>query len=213
MKICISIAEKTQAKVINALKEVSEKADFAEIIPDRIKDLDLKALINASPLKLVISSRLSGHLMNACTLGAQYVDIPLRMPEKLSTKIVQHARREKSGVIISHHDFSGTPKLKQLQKIADKMKSLGGDVIKIAVTAKQLDDVIVLCALAVHLRQKKIKHILIAMGKKGQLSRILTPTLGGEMMFACLSKKRQTAPGQLTADELKKAWSMLKVKN
>jgi len=85
------------------------------------------------------------------------------------------------------------------------MKKTGATIVKIATQAQKLQDTFTILALA-----QKIPHILIAMGKKGMLSRVLTPFLGGVMMFAPLSQKEATAPGQLTVKELKEAWSLIK---
>ena len=75
-----------------------------------------------------------------------------------------------------------------------------------------MEDTVNVIALAKYLQGEGVRHILIAMGPEGVLSRILTPTLGGEMMFATLGKTGQTAPGQLTVRELRHAWSLLKTK-
>jgi 3-dehydroquinate dehydratase type I len=131
------------------------------------------------------------------------------MPENLSKKIVQSAQKRKCKVIISYHDFKATPDYEKLEKLADSMQKRGAGVVKIATHAKGLEDTMTIISLASYLEAKKTPHILIAMGQKGILSRILTPTLGGEMMFAVLSKNQQTAPGQLTVKELRKAWSLI----
>ena len=90
------------------------------------------------------------------------------------------------------------------------MKKRGADIVKIAVMARSLEDTFTVITLAQLLQAQKIPHILIAMGKKGVLSRILTPVLGGTIMFAPLTSKKATASGQLTVNELKKAWSLIK---
>jgi 3-dehydroquinate dehydratase type I len=97
-----------------------------------------------------------------------------------------------------------------MMEIAEKMKKKGADIIKIAVMAKTLNDTFSVIMLAQQLQEKKIPHILIAMGKKGILSRVLTPFLGGTIMFAPLSAKGASASGQLTVKELRKAWGMIK---
>jgi 3-dehydroquinate dehydratase/shikimate dehydrogenase len=137
------------------------------------------------------------------------VDIPMQMPEKLSKKIVQEARKKRCRIIVSHHDFKATPSIEKLQKMADFMKKRGPDVVKMATQANSLEDTVNMIALGKYLEGMKTPHILIAMGQKGILSRILTPTLGGEMMFATLKKGKKTAPGQLSVAELKKAWNLV----
>ena len=226
MKICIPIQQRAQTEAKKRLIEVSKKADLAEIWLDQIKDLDIKSLLKAKPMPVVCVCKrtadkgkfkgsfdeLSDILLEAIKYGASYVDIPINMPEKLNKKIVQQARKKRCKIIISHHDFKATPDYPKLVKIADSIKKRGADVIKIACLAKSLQDTVNIIALGKHLQGLKTRHILIGMGQKGILSRILTPTLGGEMMFATLGKKGQTAPGQISAKELKKAWSLIKPK-
>lgn len=90
------------------------------------------------------------------------------------------------------------------------MKKRGANIIKISVMAKSFADTISIIMLAKELELLKIPHILIAMGKKGALSRILTPTLGGSIMFAPLTSSKLSAPGQLTVKELRDAWKCIK---
>lgn len=223
MKICIPIQETSQKEVVKRLKEIVKTADFAEIWLDQIGDLDLKTLLKAKPVPIVCVCKrpadkgkftgsftaLSDVLLAAVEFGADYIDIPMQMPEKLSKKIVQQARKKGCKVIISFHDFKSTPDYPKLVKLADSLRKRGADVIKIASFAKGLGDTVNIISLASYAKANKMPHILIAMGQKGMLSRILTPTLGGEMMFATLGKKGQTAPGQLSASELRKAWSLI----
>lgn len=223
MKVCVPIQEVSQKVVLKRLKEIAKHADLAEIWLDQIGDLDLKTLLKAKPLPIVCVCKrpadkgnfkgsfaaLAEVLMNAIQFGADYIDIPMQMPENLSKKIVQYARKMHCKVIISHHDFKTTPDYPKLVKVAEKLKKRGADVIKIATFAHDLQGTIGIISLASYVKAQKTPHILIAMGQKGMLSRILTPTLGGEMMFATLGKKGQTAPGQLSASELRKAWSLI----
>lgn len=226
MKICIPIQAGTQKEAHKRLKEVAKKADLAELWLDQIEDLDIKELLKEKPLPIVCVCKrsddkgkfkgnfeaLSDLLIQAIKFGADYIDIPANMPESLSKKVVQQARKKRCKVIISHHDFKATPDYPKLIRLADSIKKRGADVVKIATFANDLQDTVNIIALAKTLRGSKTSHILIAMGPKGILSRILTPTLDGEMMFATLGKKGQTASGQLSVVALRKAWSLIQPK-
>lgn len=226
MKICIPIKEKSSEKVVKKLIEASEKADLAEIWLDQIKDLDVEKLLSKAPLPIVAVCKrkvekgfFTGSyevqaelLINAIKFGASYIDVPLFMPEKLNKKIVQKAKKAGVKVIISHHDFKKTVDYANLLKISEKIIKREADIVKIACKSQSMQSAIEMISLAKHLNGQKTPHILIGMGQKGILTRILTPTLGGEMMFAVLDKKGQTAQGQMTVDELKKAWKLIKVK-
>ena len=217
MKICIPIQAKTQKEALKKLKEVAKHGDLAEIWLDQIEDLDLEALLKPRPHPIVsvckrpadkgkfkgTFAELADLLIQGVEFHATYVDIPIQMPEKLSKKVVQKARKRGCKVIISHHDFRKTPDYPKLVKLAEKMQKRGADVIKIATHANSLADTVNIIALAKYAEGQKMRHILIAMGEKGMLSRILTPTLGGEMMFATLGKIGQTAPGQLSVEHVR----------
>ena len=224
MKICTPIQEKTQSVTLKKLKTLKGKVDLAEVWLDQIKDLDLKSLIKKAPLPLVLVCKkpsekgafrgsdadLTAILQNSCKLGAKYVDIPLsglKIKDSGLRRVIRNKKHTK--IIISHHDFKKTPSLSWMLKTANEMKKRGADIVKIAVTARSLEDAFTVISLAQILQSEKIPHILIAMGKKGILTRIITPFLGGTIMFAPLKTSKFTASGQLTVAELKKAWSLI----
>lgn len=226
MKICIPIKEKNPELVKERLLEAAKRADLAEIWLDQIKDPDLKDLLFKAPLPILVACKrkveqgnFTGSyedqaqlLIEAIRQGAKYVDIPLFMPNDMNKKIVQSARAKAVKVIISHHDFTQAPGYEDMCDLADKMKAKGADVVKLAVSPKDMEETVQVISVAKYLQGKKIPHIVIGMGTAGRLTRILTPTLGGEMMFAVLDKKGQTAQGQMTAEELREAWKLIKAK-
>lgn len=139
---------------------------------------------------------------------AAYVDIE-RSSKLILKEVVREAKKLKKTVIISYHDFSKTPEMNFLKKILKSAKSAGADIVKIAVTAKSLQDVRRLGEFtASHATQKLIT---LSMGKTGALSRLLFPSLGSLVTFA--SHGRSTAPGQwdlkMTSAYFKKLYSMV----
>jgi 3-dehydroquinate dehydratase type I len=223
MQICTPIQSQRQKQVIAKWQALKGKTDCVEIWLDHIKDLDLQTLFATKPLPVVAVCKkpiekgkfkgsyaeMASVLTQAGKNGADYIDIPLRIPEILNKKCIQECKR-KSKIIISYHNFKNTPSTAHLLKKALQMKRLGADIVKIAVMAKSLSDTLRLIMLAQELQQTGIRHSCIAMGKKGTLSRVLTPFLGGTLMFAPLASGQATASGQLTVKQLRKAWSMIK---
>jgi 3-dehydroquinate dehydratase/shikimate dehydrogenase len=224
MKICVPIKEKSQTLVLKRLKEASKKAELAEIWLDQISDLDLSGLLKQAELPLVCVckkpvekgefkgtyAQLADILIRAAEGGAAYVDIPSSMPQYLIRDIQSIIKQAGCKGIISYHNFEGAPPLNKLIQKAESIRKKGADVVKIATRADSLEDTVNLIMLAKTLQERKMPHILIAMGKKGILSRVLTPTLGGEMMFATLEDSKKTAPGQMTVKELREAWQLIK---
>lgn len=225
MKICVPIKESAQKAVERGLMKASEKADLAEIWLDQIKDLDLKKLLSEAPLPLLCAVKRKVEkgsfegsyeeqaelLIEAMRNKARYIDVPLYMPEKLNKKIVHEQKKySRTRIIVSHHDFEATPAIAEMMKIAEECRSRGAHVVKIATQANDLQDALHVLSVGQVLEAQKTPHILIGMGLEGRLTRILTPTMGGEMMFAVLDRKKATAPGQMTVDELRSAWKLLK---
>jgi 3-dehydroquinate dehydratase type I len=224
MKICVPIQVRTQKEAKKALQNIKGKADMAEIWLDHIRDLNVSDLLKNKPLPVICvckkpdeKGRFKGTnkevikvLAEASKLGADYIDVPLNICDLRFEISDSKFKNLKSKIIISYHNFTKTPPTSVLLKTAEDIKKMGADIVKISVMAKSLNDTIRMIILAKILQFKKIPHILIAMGKKGVLSRVLTPTLGGTIMFAPLSRSRSSAPGQLTVGELREAWNLLK---
>lgn len=124
-------------------------------------------------------------LHDAVRLGAEYVDVEWK---------VERARRPVSGrsqVVLSHHDFQAVPH--DLAARVRAMAGEGADVVKVAVTPATLGDCIgIRDACAVDAR-----HVAIAMGPAGQLTR-LCPWLFG----SCWTYGGAVAPGQISARDM-----------
>ena len=183
-----------RGKTIDELKQLSID-EFAHLVPSRERR-KIKRGFTEIEKKLI--EKLAANKRNTKTHCRDMIILPEMIGKNIKSK-----------VIISYHNFTKTPSYPQLVKIADEIKKRGADVVKIACNASSLSDTVRIISVAKHLESLKIPHILIAMGKKGTLSRILTPTLGGEMMFATLDGKNATASGQLTVKELRDAGRMI----
>ena len=120
------------------------------------------------------------------------IDIELSS-KTIIKELVQTAHRAKKLVFISYHNFEGTPEVPQLNKIANKAKTLGADVVKIATLVWKREDIRKLSLFTLSNAPKNL--ITIGMGPNGVISRILFPALGSLITYASLGKP--TAPGQL----------------
>jgi len=120
------------------------------------------------------------------------VDIELSS-EKIIIPVIQLAHEAEKLVIVSFHDFKKTPAIRELEKIIDKAKALGADLVKIATDASSDEDIQRLAGLTLANKSKNI--VTIAMGGKGAISRIIFPALGSLITYASLGPSM--APGQL----------------
>ncbi|HET7084918.1 MAG TPA: type I 3-dehydroquinate dehydratase [Rhizomicrobium sp.] len=112
---------------------------------------------------------------------------------KTTTSVIDAAHKARKLVVISHHDFNGTPKASALETIISKAQKAGADIIKIATHIESSVDV---RALAAVLTDTQRNLVVIGMGAKGLVTRLSFPAMGSLMTFASHGGF-QTAPGQI----------------
>ena len=111
-------------------------------------------------------------------------------------------------VILSSHDFSGTPDLDVMVKRLVVMQELGADIPKIAVMAKEEQDAldVLEAARIMQAEYAKVPFIAIAMGAAGMSTRICAGSFGSAITFAAGGDEHgmtASAPGQISAEKLK----------
>jgi 3-dehydroquinate dehydratase type I len=90
------------------------------------------------------------------------------------------------------------------------MIQLGANVIKIVPFARSWEDNLSILSLIPFAKEKRQKIVAFCMGEKGKPSRIFSPLLGAAWTYASLNQVRISAPGQLTARELKDIWKKMR---
>ena len=102
-------------------------------------------------------------LRQAAALGAEYVDLEWDVATEAAT-----LDRRQTQVILSRHDFAGTPA--DLPAQAEALWAAGADVVKLVGMAQRLVD----CTPVLHLLQTAVRPtIAIAMGNSGLATRLL----------------------------------------
>lgn len=216
--ICVPLQEGSAQAALRVMSQMQKEADLTEVWLDSIPGKERKTVIANAPLPVLAVCKKPSDggvfkgtyqqmalvLKEASENGAKYIDLPLKY---FTTG--GKWKKSKAELIISYHNFAKTPSNRFMLKKAQEMKTFGADIVKIAVTANSQEDALAIITLADTLRMKGLPHILIAMGEKGRLTRILTPLLGGTMMFAPIEKKQASASGQLTVAELKQALRLI----
>ena len=150
-------------------------------------------------------------LLEALERGADYVDVALSTDPKLIKKLVQQrdAKEPKAKLILSYHNFKETPPVEDLQKIVQDAHKQGADMVKIATFIKNVSENVVLLDLLKWATETKIPLIVIGMGDKGNLTRVIAPLLGSPLYYAPMDEDTATAPGQLTKMDLDSIWGHL----
>ena len=112
-------------------------------------------------------------------------------------------------VICSHHDFRGGAS--DLDHIYDRMAATPARILKIAVAADDATDCLPLFRLIERAQREGRELIAIAMGAAGVMTRILGPSRGSFLTYGALDDESATAPGQLTARELREVYRIDKI--
>lgn len=120
-------------------------------------------------------------------------------PKEWKTEMVALAKKHNVQVIISHHNYDSTPNAERLQEIVTECFADGADIAKIAVAAQTKQDTA--RVLALHDDDRPV--VMLAMGEQGKISRVAGPLLGAPFTFVAATPETATAPGQLTAAQMR----------
>lgn len=138
---------------------------------------------------------------------ADLVDIEINSGEMFG-EVQNLCLNEKKVLISSYHNFISTPADNVLEELVTKGKDLGADVVKIAVTAGNSEDMTRLGIFTYMHRDKGL--ITISMGDKGMPSRVFTPLFGSLITYGYVT--HPSAPGQLSVSELMYIFRRLKIR-
>ncbi len=141
-------------------------------------------------------------ILNSLIPLADALDIELCAGDR--DAVVKKAKSAGKTVIISTHDFHGTPELDVMAGIIRESFEAGADIAKLAVMPQSFEDVLRLLEVTLH---SKKPVCTIAMGDIGRHSRVVSPIYGSVMTYGYVDKP--AAPGQLRVDELKSILKLL----
>lgn len=206
-KICVSVCAKTADELIEQINRAENLADVIEIRIDCLDKNEIaKVWKQPSSSKLELTTfrpknqggnrdltnqeRVEFWNSNDWTLWGDLefdaFDIGITLKPKM--------------LIQSFHDFEGVPE--NLIEIYESLKSQNPNVIKIAVQTNDITDTIPIWQLLKRAKSENKEIIPIAMGESGKWTRILGLAHGAFMTYASLDSDKETAPGQVTAQDL-----------
>lgn len=111
------------------------------------------------------------------------------------TRVIETAREQGVSVIVSTHDFEGTPNPGELRELLRQAAEFG-DVAKLAVTATTRGEVLDLLSVTHELSAAGMRVATMAMGEPGRHSRAVAPLYGSRIGYAPIESENATAPGQ-----------------
>jgi 3-dehydroquinate dehydratase/shikimate dehydrogenase len=216
--LAIAFGPPTMAEAIAGLPRIRAAADCVELRLDLFEEpFDLPRLLRErGELPVVVTVRPPDQggrsplaaearlqvLLHAAELGADYVDLEW---DAASSQAISALHAAGARVVVSRHDFVAMP-----ADLVDgwwpTLAALGGDVVKVVGTARDVRDCLPIFQILSRERAN-VPTIAIAMGEPGLLTRVLA--LRAEQCFltyATLGEGAATAPGQLTAHEMRETY-------
>ncbi|HEV2859579.1 MAG TPA: shikimate dehydrogenase [Pyrinomonadaceae bacterium] len=227
-RICVPVCVRTAAGLAGAVERAARAADIVELRLDCLEGgelfdaratlLELKRRVSRPFLytlrpaeeggrrRLTVDERVAFWESAAALVSGErpdFVDLELDLLESThGPRLV--AALEGFTVICSHHDFETTPD--DLESLYERMARTPASVVKIAVRAREITDCVPLLRLLERARRKGREMIAVAMGEAGVLTRVLATARGAFLTYGSLDAGQATAPGQVTAAELRELY-------
>ena len=213
--ICIPIAAQTTAAAVERIEQAAALADCVELRIDRIPDADLEQLLRARRCPVIVTNRSRqeggdfagteaervASLKEAARLGADYVDVEAATNPALKVELRSVLTATK--LIVSWHDFSGTPSAEFLRAKLVECMADAPAIVKIVTHADTAADCLRVLELIPRAQQKGQAIAAFCMGSAGRISRIMAPLIDSAITFVSLEPEEASAPGQLTIHELR----------
>ena len=224
LRICVPIVEATVNRARSRYQRAARKGLWTEIRLDYLEDPapDLVRLFRGLPGPVIATNRLAAeggrwtgteaarrHLLEqALAQGVTCLDVELAADASWRRELA--ARRGPTRLILSWHDFAGTPEAARLDAVLVEMLAAEADILKLVTMAQQPADNVRLLSLIPRVQAHGKDIIAFCMGPAGKWSRVAALLLGSWLAFAPFSKSGASAPGQLTVNDLKRVWKTLK---
>jgi 3-dehydroquinate dehydratase / shikimate dehydrogenase len=178
---------------------------FLESHPGVVVIATCRRAANGGKFRGSIASQLD-ILGKAAAVGCQIVDLELQTAAKCKPGQLQKLR-SRAGLILSFHDFRAT---KKLDESLEKMLAYPADFYKVVSTATTLSDNVTMIKF---LAREGDRHSMVSMcmGEQGIISRVLGVRAGSVFTFASAGAGQETAPGQVSAQELRNVYRIEQV--
>ena len=223
-KICVSIGPEDAKSIEKEAERAFQLgADYVEIRFDFLKlDLLPAALNAATGIKdrtiYTLRPKSEGGMFAGSEENRLYwlyrlveqepmlVDVELDTLKK-NDELADFLEGKKSPLLVSWHDFEKTPPSDYIADLLSEMRTYS-NYVKIVTTAQSIEDSLRL--LELYETAIGLSPIFFAMGDAGVISRVLCNIIGNAP-FTYASLEKIVAPGQLTVQQMKKLYNMMRV--
>jgi len=210
--VCVSVASETADQAIEIAKHSEPHADVIEIRLDSLSQPDVAPFMKNLVKPLLFTNRPTWEggafkgsegerialLLKAIESDCALVDLELKTTHELRAELLDvFLEHPQTGLVISWHDFSGTPSSDELSDILQQQIESGAHIGKIITTANDYMDVLRVLNLQAIAKENNFPLIAFCMGQIGMISRLATLKLGGYMTYASPDGGDETAPGQM----------------
>jgi 3-dehydroquinate dehydratase-1/3-dehydroquinate dehydratase/shikimate dehydrogenase len=224
--VCVSVACEEMGQALAMAKDSAKYADVVEIRLDSLSHPEIEPFIKSLAKPLLFTNRpeweggsfagpeleRTGLLVKAVQHDCALVDLELKTAPELRAELLDVLlKHPQTGLIISWHDFSGTPSSDELGEILLQQIESGAHIGKIVTTANDPRDVLRVLNLQIIAAENNFPLIAFCMGEVGKISRLATIKLGGYMTYAAPDMGRETAPGQIPVSVIRDMLSRLSV--
>lgn len=216
--ICTVIQHRNLQEILDIL----EHCEMAEIRLDRcsLSDNDIRlcfssdvplvatcrvgeVLVSDSSLNSVSASMVAEkRLVAAIEAGAKYVDVEVDAPRSMAKRVRRAAMENGTVFIRSWHDFEGTAPLPVLRSMVDRCLKEGAEIVKIVTMAQCAADAGNMMSLYDGAAPGSL--LAFCMGDYGRETRLGCLKKGAPYTYAALDAGDVAAPGQFTADEMRR---------
>jgi 3-dehydroquinate dehydratase-1 len=222
--VCVSIACEEVGQALAVARSSEPYADVIEIRLDRLVHPEVQPFVEnlAKPLLFTNRSAWEGGsfkgteaariamLLQAVQHDCALVDLELRTAPGLRGEVLDLLlEHRQTALIISWHDFSGTPSSEELGEILLQQMESGAHIGKIVTTANDYKDVLRILNLQAAAAENNFPLIAFCMGAIGTISRLATIKLGGYMTYGAPVEGKETAPGQIAVSVMREMLAKL----
>jgi 3-dehydroquinate dehydratase / shikimate dehydrogenase len=217
-KICVPVSVRRIDELKAATQQAARLSDVVELRLDYLEDPEaalpiVRELVDQNGTDLIVTMRAPDQggagsrtdderhsfWMRAKELPGALFDVESEFVNRSPDLTIDFNR-----VICSHHDFDGMPA--DLNRLYEAMATSSARVIKIAGQAADAVDCLPIFRLLDRARTEGRQLIAIAMGPAGIMTRVLGPSRGSFLTYGSIDDDSGTAPGQLTARDLRELY-------
>jgi len=221
-RICVSILPKNNVEALSLIARAEKsEADFIEVRLDCLENSrNLSELVKSTKTPLIAANKLQSEkgkfngteterqqtLLDAAKKGFEYIDVDISSLKH--TETIHKLKHLGVKPIISYHKVDCALTSSEMQSVLEQEIASGACICKIVTSAKKIEDSLTMLNF-VSTMSNKAKLVCFCMGEHGKISRLLSPLFGAFFTFASLEQGSETAPGQMSIQEMRAAYKLL----